>query len=160
MQRQLYISFIIVWLAVGTCPSVYAQREWTYSSVPENISMGSTSSYRTNAVYQSFSEANSSRTSGALSSQSVPYRFRSTSIYLPQDGGYNRASTSASYTSRPRKSIWDDEEPEDDPIGTVPDATPVGDTPWLLMVFAAIAYIAFRRYRRRLSIRDFEHGRP
>jgi len=79
------------------------------------------------------------------------YQFRTTSAYISASGGsepYNPMSG----PSGPRRDFsWTTPGIDDDPLGTVPDPVPVGDSPWCLMLLLAAGYIAFRSLRRRVT---------
>ena len=82
------------------------------------------------------------------------YRFRSTSPYTPMTGTTFRGSDIPSGPYRSSTWNWDDPD-EDDPIGVIPDPTPLG-APWVLVIFVVLymAFLAYRRLRRSCSPQD------
>lgn len=85
---------------------------------------------------------------------SPTYQFRSTSSYTPIVGTTSYTSNGSGPISEPRRSQrrgpWDP--PEDDPIGVVPNQTPVGDVPWVLILLLAGGYIAYSRKRKSSAV--------
>ena len=79
------------------------------------------------------------------------YQFRTTSAYISASGAsepYNPMSG----PSGPRRGFaWTTPGIDDDPVGTVPDPVPVGDSPWWFVLLLAAGYIAFRSLRRRVT---------
>lgn len=75
------------------------------------------------------------------------YQFRTTSIYANSINESN--CFSQGNNGLRRTSSFDD---EDDPIGVVPNPTPLGDAPWLFILLLAAGYIAFRALRQRKTV--------
>ena len=75
------------------------------------------------------------------SSVAPTYQFRTTSAYISASGG----SEPYNPMSGPRRgSAWTTPGIDDDPIGTVPDPAPVGDTPWIFLLLLAAGYTVCR----------------
>jgi hypothetical protein len=73
------------------------------------------------------------------------YQFRSTSPYTAKVNATSTVRIPSYAPSGLRRGPWDP--PEDNPIGVLPDAAPIGE-PLILLLFA-LAFVAFRYYRRR-----------
>lgn len=76
------------------------------------------------------------------------YQFRTTSAYRNSFGD-TESGSALLRASGPRRTSPFDWSEDDDPIGTVPDPVPVGDTPWFLMLLLAAGYIVFFSRKRR-----------
>ena len=75
------------------------------------------------------------------------YQFQSTSSYAPSGRVmvYAPGATSPSFSPRRNDGPgwgWSD---EDNPIGEIPDPTPVGDIPWIFMLLLIGGYFAYAR---------------
>lgn len=127
-----YIGLMTVWLLIGSHQTVaapsYQFRSTSYSlSSPEGRSGG----------------------------VSTSYQFRSTSSYAPSGRVqvYAVGASSPSYSPRRNNNPtgWPPGE-DDDPIGTTPDSTPVGES-YILLLFAGIyaLYYIRRKYRKTLT---------
>lgn len=135
---------------------------WTYQSVygsakPANTTMHvrTTLSSRSSMPVASYGGAMTSGgtagygTTGQAVSPAIgkpSYTFKSTSSLVSTLGNPNPSIVRGTTVSRNSPNDFDEEE---DPIGVVPDPTPVGDTPWLVMAVLAAGYIALRWLRRR-----------
>ena len=85
------------------------------------------------------------------------YQFYSTSAYILPSGTYHPAYSTV---SKPRRTSPFDFDPStDDPLGTVPDPLPIGDTPWIFMFLLATGYIAFRYLHHRKK-ETFDEANP
>ena len=88
------------------------------------------------------------------------YQFRSTSPYSAIVGKATTFTPLADAPScgcapkRARRGFWDDE-PEDDPIGVVPDPVPLGDIPLPLMVLFACLFLFYKRRYKQYKICGF-----
>ena len=74
------------------------------------------------------------------------YQFQSTSSYAPSGRVrvYAPGAVSPSF-SRRRNDGWGEPTDEDNPIGEIPDPTPVGDVPWFFMLLLIGGYFAYAR---------------
>ena len=136
-NRNILIRCVLMlWMVCGMCHTA----AFAYGYAPNAQSKN----WGYQPVYQS--TATTSYVSAAPT-----YQFRTTSAYISTSGGsepYNPMSGPGG----PRRGLaWTTPGLDDDPIGTVPDPAPVGDTPWLLMLLLAAGYIAFRSIRRRVK---------
>lgn len=124
-----YIGLMTVWLLIGSHQTVAA---YTQATMPSSWSTTPTMS----------------------SSVQTSYQFRSTSSYAPSGRVQVYAVGASSPSYSPRRNDppgWPPGE-EDDPIGTLPDPTPVGE-PYILLLFAGIyaLYYIHRKYRKTLT---------
>lgn len=84
----------------------------------------------------------------AFSSSAAPsFRFQTTSAFLSPDNETPSGITMGNRAPQRRAGSWDD--PEDDPIGGVPDPLPVGE-PLVLAVMAMLYGVVIYLRRRRM----------
>ena len=125
--RLLYILLVALWLLSGS-QVTYA---FTYGQASEPASWGRTAT---------------------LSDDVRPsYSFRSTSSYTPVVGSTSYLSDGSGPISSPRRAkSWDPwDEPEDDPIGVVPNPAPLGEP--LILLLLALGYFLCVRLRMRCT---------
>ena len=125
-----YIGLMTVWLLIGSHQTVAA---YTQATMPSAWSTTPTMS----------------------SSVQTSYQFRSTSSYAPSGRVqvYAVGASSPSYSPRRNDPTgWGTPGEDDDPVGTLPDPTPVGE-PYILLLFAGIyaLYYIRRKYRKTLT---------
>lgn len=142
-MKNRFIRHVLILLLCGFCHT--AAFAYGYDRNDQSKSWG----YQ--PVYQS--TATTSYVSAAPT-----YQFRTTSTYISASGGpepYNPLSG----PSGPRRGLFNPT--GDDPIGTVPDPAPIGDTPWIFMLILAAGYVTFRYlHRRKMKKIDETNAKP
>ena len=126
-MKNRFVRYVLIWLLCGLCHTA----AFAYSSDPD---AQQSKSWGYQPVYSS-------------STTQPTYRFRSTSVYLHDTDKPEADAGRLPISGRPRRvgGGWND---EDNPIGEVPDPTPIGDTPWLFLLLLSAGYLAFR-YRKK-----------
>ena len=71
---------------------------------------------------------------------------------LNVDGTVSIEYTTYKGVYRPRRSEWSDNEidPDDDPIGQVPESTPIGDPDVYIIALLFLLYILFKKYKENI----------
>lgn len=145
-KRILYIWLLMAWMLCGCgcmVSSAYAYDQnaqsasWGYK--PVNTAIPTKGTLPDNGRY--------SRTYSPVFDQDVSptFNFQSTSPYSSPVGSASSGMTTQSGPRRASGFSWDD--PEDDPIGVLPNI-PVGEPLVLLMM--ALLYVLYRMHKRRV----------
>jgi len=136
-NRNILIRCVLMlWMVCGMCHTA----AFAYGYAPNAQSKN----WGYQPVYQS--TATTSYVSAAPT-----YQFRTTSAYISASGASEPYNPMSGPSGPRRVFSWTTPGYEDDPLGTVPDPVPVGDSPWCLMLLLAAGYIAFRSLRRRVT---------
>ena len=171
MQRRLIIYrwFLVTWLVWSCGLSMYARTDalfgtgnreiqtssWGYAPVyctsPQKVPNGCFTEFSSSATVRSYGTpllgwSSSSRSYAPAFSDNVypAFHFQSTSLHVTR---VSNIPAGISLQQRPRKtpSPWD-EEPDDDPIGVVPNPAPLGEP--LMMLVLALLYVICISLRR------------
>lgn len=151
----------MLWMLCGVCHTQSVVSAAT--STPQYASWGyrplhsTAASAQTKVVGSGFGHASAttyqgiySTASAAVVATSAPtYSFRSTSVYIPAARGVGQPVVLAEGAAY---SPPFDPTDEDDPIGTVPDPAPLGDTPWLLLLLLVAGYVLYRPTKAATNI--------
>lgn len=152
---------LMLWMLCGVCHTQSVVSAAT--STPQYASWGyrplhsTAASAQTKVVGSGFGHASAttyqgiySTASAAVVATSAPtYSFRSTSVYIPAARGVGQPVVLAEGAAY---SPPFDPTDEDDPIGTVPDPAPLGDTPWLLLLLLVAGYVLYRPTKAATNI--------
>lgn len=139
-MKNRFVRYVLMLLLCGVCHTVAFAYEYNRST--QTKSWGYQSTYQ--PTYQSTYQSASQKTFDPNVAEPT-FRFRTTSTYINSSGDNDLGGQLSGLSGPRRMSMWDE---EDDPIGVVPDpVTPVGDTPWCLMLLLVAGYIAFRSRR-------------
>ena len=143
MQKKFntYRWFLVAWLLFGcsytmsfavTYTSVQQSAEWAYRPMYTTMSSVSGLSYDYSCVQ-------------VIGKNECPvFQFRSTSPYTALMDSVSGGFT-GTYKGPRRTNTWD-EEPDDDPIGVVPNPLPVGEP--IILLSMALLYIICLFYRQ------------
>lgn len=169
-MKNRFIRHVLLLLLCGFCHT--AAFAYGYDRNDQSKAWGyqplysTAASAQTKVVGSGFGHASTTTYQGiystaraAVVATSAPtYSFRSTSVYIPAARGVGQPvvlAEGAAYSSP------FDPTDEDDPIGTVPDPAPLGDTPWLFMLLLIATFYSIKGASRLRDKQAFtQKNRP